>query len=124
MVDIGVPRDFVRWSARRKAAVLVAIAGGRTTVEEACRRWQLSREELEAWQSAYRLHGVVGLYATRIRVYRDAARRARERREPVHAELPSTSSGCSKSEPISAPVTRAKRPTSSCGSFERVSYFS
>ena len=35
-----------RWTAKRKAAVLAAVESGAITAAKACKRWQLSREEL------------------------------------------------------------------------------
>jgi transposase-like protein len=71
MADLPSP-DTDRWVARRKAAVLAALRSGAITVEEACRRYALSEEELLAWQRAFEAHGLSGLRATRLR-----ARRAR-----------------------------------------------
>jgi len=65
------PPTTKRWVARRKAAVVAAVLAGVITVEEACRRYQLSEEELLAWQRAFEAHGLRGLSATRIHFYRD-----------------------------------------------------
>lgn len=67
-------REMKRWTARRKAAVLEAIADGRMTAVEACGRWNLSPDEIEAWEWAYGLFGLSGLRATRIRRFRAALR--------------------------------------------------
>ena len=64
-----------RWVVRRKAAVVAAVRCGGLTVEEACRIYQLSKEELLSWERAFELHGLAGLRATRIQQYR-APRRA------------------------------------------------
>jgi transposase-like protein len=56
-----------RWVARRKAAVVAAVSSGMLTVEEACRRYQMSEEELRAWQCAFETYGIVGLRAGYIR---------------------------------------------------------
>jgi len=56
--------------ARRKAAVVAAVRAGAITVEEACRRYQLSEEEFLAWQRAFEAHGLPGLNTTRIQYYR------------------------------------------------------
>ncbi len=61
------PPDTNRWVARRKAAVLAALRSGAITMEEACRRYALSEEELLAWQRAFEAHGLPGLRATRVR---------------------------------------------------------
>lgn len=65
------PPDTRRWVAGRKAQVAAAVQNGILTVEEACRRYQLTVEELSAWQRALRQFGVRGLRATR-RVARPA----------------------------------------------------
>jgi hypothetical protein len=44
------PLTTKRWVARRKAAVVAAVRAGVITVDEACRRYQLSEEEFLAWQ--------------------------------------------------------------------------
>jgi hypothetical protein len=44
------------------------------TVEEACRRYQLSEEEFLAWQRALEAHGLRGLSVTRIHFYRNRRR--------------------------------------------------
>ena len=52
-----------RWTARRKAEVLIAVSDGRLPREEACRRYQLSEEELLAWEAAFKTYGNPGLFA-------------------------------------------------------------
>jgi transposase-like protein len=59
-----------RWVVRRKAAVVAAVQAGKITMEEACRRYQLTEEEFRAWQRAYDTHGLPGLRATRLQQYR------------------------------------------------------
>ena len=59
-----------RWTAPRKAAVLEALHSGRLIVEEACQRYSLSVEELDAWERQFERHGLYGLYATRTQLYR------------------------------------------------------
>jgi hypothetical protein len=58
-----------RWTASRKAAVVIAVSDGRILREEACRRYQLSSEELLAWEDAFKTHGNPGLYVTRLQQY-------------------------------------------------------
>ena len=55
------PPDTIRWSSRRKAAVVVATRAGVITREEACRRYTLSEEELTAWETAFDRCGIPGL---------------------------------------------------------------
>ena len=64
------PANTTRWVVRRKAAVVAAVEGGKITLEEACRRYQLTEEEFRAWQRAYAAHGLPGLRATRLQQYR------------------------------------------------------
>jgi Protein of unknown function (DUF1153) len=64
--------DTKRWVARRKAVIVNAVRNGALTLDEACRRYQLSIEEFHAWQKAIEAHGVAGLRVTRLQIYRDA----------------------------------------------------
>ena len=64
------PANTRRWVVRRKAAVVAAVESGKITLEEACRRYQLTEEEFRAWQRAYDAHGLPGLRATRLQQYR------------------------------------------------------
>src|SRR5215467_3649866 len=66
------PSDTKRWVARRKAVVVDAVRNGAISLEEACRRYELSIEEFLAWQRAIESHGVAGLRVTRLQIYRDA----------------------------------------------------
>ena len=65
------PPDTKRWVARRKAVVVDAVCSGAISLEEACRRYELSVEEFLAWQRAIASHGVAGLRVTRLQIYRD-----------------------------------------------------
>ena len=65
------PPNTKRWVVRRKAAVVVAVLSGVITVEEVCRRYQLSEEEFLAWRRAFEADGLRGLRATHIQDYRD-----------------------------------------------------
>jgi Protein of unknown function (DUF1153) len=69
------PPDVKRWTFRRKAAVVTAVAKGVLTREEACRRYQLSEEEFLSWQQAFEVHGLPGLRSTRLQQYRGAGPR-------------------------------------------------
>jgi hypothetical protein len=60
------PADLRRWSVRRKAEVVTAVADGRLTMEEACDRYSLSAEEFNRWQSTLERTGMRGLRVTRI----------------------------------------------------------
>jgi hypothetical protein len=64
------PPNVGRWTIRRKAAVVHAVASGVLTREEACQRYQLTEEEFASWQRAYEEHGLPGLRSTRLQQYR------------------------------------------------------
>jgi hypothetical protein len=63
-----------RWVARRKAAVVAAVRSGTIGLEEACHRYELSKEEFLAWERGMENHGVPGLRITRFQIYQNAAR--------------------------------------------------
>jgi transposase-like protein len=69
MVNLPPP-SIKRWVVRRKAAVLAAVKNGEITIDEACRRYGLSEEELRDWQRAFDADGLRGLRATRGRAHR------------------------------------------------------
>src|SRR3954464_15918258 len=60
-----------RWVIRRKAEVVAAVRGGLLSLDEACKRYTLTGEELLAWQRAIDRHGLAGLRATRVQQYRN-----------------------------------------------------
>ena len=63
-------RTIRRWTIRRKAAVLEALRSGALTLEKARERYALSVEEIRAWERDVERHGVYGLRATRVQIYR------------------------------------------------------
>ena len=63
--------DTKRWVVRRKAVVVQAVRSGSISLQEACRRYNLSVEEFLAWQRAIERYGIPGLRATRLQIYRD-----------------------------------------------------
>ena len=65
------PPETKRWVARRKAVIVNAVRSGAISLEEVCRRYELSVEEFLAWQRAIETHGVAGLRVTRLQIYRD-----------------------------------------------------
>ena len=67
------PANTKRWIVRRKAAVVAAVRNGRITLEEACRRYQLSEEEFLGWQRAFEAYGLKGLRTTHLQEYRNPA---------------------------------------------------
>jgi transposase-like protein len=64
------PANTRRWVVRRKVAVVAAVQSGEITLEEACRRYELTEEEFRSWQRDYERHGLPGLRATRVQQYR------------------------------------------------------
>ena len=65
------PPDTKRWVTRRKAVIVNAARTGVVSLEEVCRRYELSVEEFLAWQRAIDTYGVPGLRVTRLQIYRD-----------------------------------------------------
>jgi hypothetical protein len=63
VLDLPSP-SVKRWTADRKVAVVIAVSSGRVAREEVCRRYQLSVEELLAWEEAFTVHGKIGLRST------------------------------------------------------------
>ena len=80
------PLDTVRWVARRKAELIAGIRGGLISLEDACERYQLSREELESWVASLERFGLRGLRTTRLQLYRKEATEAK--RHPSAQERP------------------------------------
>jgi hypothetical protein len=72
------PVNIHRWTIRRKAAVVTAVAAGEITREEIGRRYQISEEEFLSWQRDYESYGAPGLRLTRLQIYRRAAARSTE----------------------------------------------
>ena len=64
-----------RWLAGRKAQVLAAIQSGTLSLEEACRRYLLTPEELQSWHASFASDGVAGLKMKRLAERRTNARR-------------------------------------------------
>jgi hypothetical protein len=62
------PSDTRRWVVRRKAEVVSAVQAGLLSLEAACARYNISKEEFETWQTAIRRHGLGGLRVTQIQV--------------------------------------------------------
>ena len=59
-----------RWTIRRKAALLEALHSGALTLDQALERYALSVEEIRAWERQLERHGLYGLRATRVQIYR------------------------------------------------------
>ena len=60
-----------RWTPRRKAEVVAAVAGGLMTIDEACTHYNLTFEELASWERAVERSGLHGLRITRLQHYRE-----------------------------------------------------
>src|SRR5205814_4377591 len=93
VLELPAP-DTKRWVVRRKAIVVAAVRNGSLSLQEACRRYKLSVEEILAWQRAIDRHGVPGLRVTRLQVYRETAearakypRRGQRSRSPHFPEI-------------------------------------
>ncbi len=69
-LDSLPPADTTRWVVRRKAEVVAAVNGGLLSVDDVCRRYNLSAEEFASWQRAVDRSGMPGLRVTRIQHYR------------------------------------------------------
>ena len=59
-----------RWVIRRKAEVVLAVHKGMLTLEEACRRYRLTVEEFQSWQTAIERHGLLALRTTTLQHFR------------------------------------------------------
>jgi hypothetical protein len=59
------PAGWRRWSARNKAAVVIAVRSGTLGRAEAYECYMLSEEELSGWEDAFDLDGIAGLQAKR-----------------------------------------------------------
>lgn len=64
------PTTTNRWTISRKAKVVAAVRGGLLGLDEACRRYRLTVDEFLSWQRSIDRHGLQGLRATRIQIYR------------------------------------------------------
>ncbi len=70
----ALPSDTItRWTPSAKKAVLDAIRVGAISIIDACRRFNLSADELDAWDKRERMYGRKGLMSTRISRYRRAS---------------------------------------------------
>ena len=64
------PPETKRWVARRKAEVVAAVRAQLLTLDDACKRYNLSLEEFTCWESAIDKYGLGGLRVTRIQDFR------------------------------------------------------
>ena len=70
-IDNLPPADTKRWVPRRKAEVVAVVCGGLLSLDAACSRYTLSVEEFMSWRRDVDKHGIPGLRATRVQLYRD-----------------------------------------------------
>jgi len=73
IADLPSP-DTERWVIQRKAAVVEAVRKGVISLDEACRRYNISTEEFLNWQRLVDMHGVAGLRVTQAQKYRGPKR--------------------------------------------------
>jgi len=59
-----------RWVISRKAAVVRAVHHGTISLDEACRRYNISTEEFLNWQDLLEAHGTSGLRVLQAQKYR------------------------------------------------------
>jgi len=69
LANLPSPRT-TRWVIRRKAEIVLAVHGGLLSLDDACRRYQLTAEEFSAWQRAIERYGLLGLRSTHLQDYR------------------------------------------------------
>jgi hypothetical protein len=62
----------VRWTAQRKAELVVAITAGRIDAATACRQFGVDARELAAWCEAFERFGIEGLKVTKAQGQPDA----------------------------------------------------
>lgn len=72
------PPDTSRWVVRRKAQVVFGVQAGLLSLEDACRRYNLTSEEYASWERLIERHGIRGLRVTRLKEYRGGARQERQ----------------------------------------------
>ncbi len=64
------PPDTQRWVIRRKAAVVAAVKNGAITLDDVCRRYDISAEEFLTWQEMIEKHGIRSLRVTKLKDFR------------------------------------------------------
>ena len=67
--------NIIRWTIRRKVEIVTAVRNGILTLDEACERYRLSAEEFLHWERLIAAHGLSGLKATRLKLYRRSGRK-------------------------------------------------
>jgi hypothetical protein len=64
------PAGWKKWSAQRKAAVLLAIRAGTISRNQARETYFLSEEELAVWEERFEIDGLGGLQLKNVRFRR------------------------------------------------------
>ncbi len=67
--------NTIRWTIRRKVEIETAVRNGILTLDEVCERYRLSAEEFLYWERLIAAHGLSGLKATRLKLYRRSGRK-------------------------------------------------
>lgn len=70
-IDDLPPPNTTRWVVRRKAQVVFGVQAGLISLENACRRYNLTPEEYASWERLIERHGIRGLRVTRLKEYRE-----------------------------------------------------
>lgn len=78
------PANVKRWVMRHKADIVMAVGGGIITMEAACARYRLTREEFLSWKDAFEHFGVRGLST------RGVQQMLQIKNADKHAESPAT----------------------------------
>ena len=68
IADLPSP-NTKRWVVRRKAIIVAAVHGGLISLETACSRYRLHRDELLSWQYCLDRYGFSALRTTKIESY-------------------------------------------------------
>jgi hypothetical protein len=68
--DEPLPTFITHWTSRRKAVLVEAVKSKKISLEEACERFDLSREEFHSWVASLERYGTPGLRSTRYQIYR------------------------------------------------------
>jgi hypothetical protein len=61
------PTNLKHWLPVHKANIASAVRGGLISVDEVCKRYKLTLEELEIWEQSLASHGIEGLRVSRRR---------------------------------------------------------
>ncbi len=56
-----VEKNFQRWTAKRRAELVVDLLHGELTIEEACRKWKLAEKDVRGWLDTFLRSGAESL---------------------------------------------------------------